>query len=136
MIRVTLILLLAFANSSAMAEWLEVGQSGFGNNESTTYVNPATIIKKGSLVTMWVLFDYSNVQTDDVKPYISVMTLTEFDCIGEQSRRLTYSNHSEKMGHGEITSSHDIETPKWQTILPNSVMETVWKYACGKWYTL
>ena len=125
--RVVLTMLLAVAGSSAAAEWVWLG----GNKIGIVYADPATIGREGSLVKMWDLMEYKATRTVGGKAYRSTRTHYEYDCGEGKSRLLDVIAYSEKMAGGEIVHK-DERTRDWRPNLPDSGIEKLWKYACGK----
>ena len=124
-----LLLLLASACSSAMAEWVKVGDSVV----ATPYADIATIRKNGDSVRMWVLDDYKNpVQVGSDPAFLSRKSQYEFDCKEGNLRQLTVSFHSENMGKGLVIYFHDNKSPQWEAVPPDSVAEGEWKIACDR----
>lgn len=119
MSRIIVMLLLAVVSSNAMAEWVKVG----GTDDMTCYVDPATIHKAGDTVEMWYLFDS--------KMGISTKTHGEFDCKGKRLRDVYLASYSGNMSAG--TEVVVINRPdQWDTVKPRTLIETLWKYACGE----
>lgn len=125
--RAALITLLAVASSGAAAQWVEVGS----NDNTTIYADPATIRKAGDLVKMWHLIDYTKARgIDGLKPYMSARALDEYDCKLARTRMLSIAVHSGNMGEGEVLGT-STDPGKWQPVLPDSLVETLWAFACG-----
>jgi hypothetical protein len=55
----------------------------------------------------------------------------EFDCKDNKLRMRSYIAYSEHMGNGEIVPN-DVVTNQWEPVIPGSIGEALWKYACGK----
>jgi len=126
--RLVITLLLAAFSGNAAAEWVKVSSS----ENSTTYVDSATISRSGTMVTMWSLLDYKTAQKlPSGKVYLSGMIQHEYDCQGERLRRLYYSLHSGQMGSGDILFTNSDEG-LWHQISPETAAEYSWKFACGK----
>jgi hypothetical protein len=134
--KLILMMLLAVVSSCAMAEWVEVTST----DEKTFYANPATIRKKGNMVKMWELVDVKpsgftksmQVFSESKEEFcMSTREQEEFDCKKEQTRTLYISTHSGNMGEGELISRSS-NPGKWEPIVPNSIDESLWKFACGK----
>ena len=123
-----LMMLLAVASSSAMAEWVKLGE----NETAATYADPATISKTGNLVKMWRLIDlHKAVSIASDKPFMSSKGQEEYDCEEERTRILALSFHSENMGGGEVVHS-EASPAKWEPVRARSIGETLWKFGCGK----
>ncbi|MCG6934219.1 MAG: hypothetical protein LJE57_11325 [Gallionella sp.] len=146
MLKIILVLLLSLASTSAIAEWLKV--SAIHSQDSPeiqiAYTDPATIHKDGNLVTMMVLVDhqsglskeaerrldslFSGFKKDIIKSW---KVQDEFDCKADRLRMLSYTAYTEHMGNGEIVPSN-VVTGEWEPVLPGSIGEALWKFACGK----
>jgi hypothetical protein len=135
-----LLMILAVVSSNAAAEWVEVVKAG----DDDYYADPSTILKSGNMVKMWELRnsnwsdEFKNLMKgleatfpDYRKTALSVKMQIEFDCKEQQTRTLFVYNYTGNMGLGEIIPS-TIDTDKWEPIVPDSVAEALWKYACGK----
>ena len=120
-----LAIFLLLLSSPAWAGWKSVGEDGAG----TTYVDLATIIRKGNTATMWSLFDYKDFQRMVEVGYFSQKTHAEYDCAAKQLRGLSLTLHADKMGQGKViyedTSPHD-----WEPVVPDTPSETLLKVAC------
>ncbi len=122
-----LILLLAVVSNGAAAEWVNVStdDSGF-----TIYADPSTIRKVGNRVKMWVLFDYRIATLDAGDKIMSKRKHEEYDCKKRQIRLLYLSKHSGRFTEGKVVYLNDIPYNKWMPIVPGSVLEDLWRYAC------
>ncbi len=123
-------LLLAFSGS-AWAGWVEIGSGGDGS--VIHYADPNTIRKNGSMVKMWELQDLVNAQVSQSsgKTYFSSKAQREHDCQDERTRILALSQHSGKMGRRDVIYSH-ADPSQWSPVPPGSILESLWKFACGK----
>lgn len=124
---VILMMLLAVASNSAMAEWVNVGS----NENVSIYVDPTTIQRAGNMAKMWHLFDFKYVKEDMGEPYLSTREQNEYDCKEEKYRRRATTQHSKNMGSGKAVYS-DSYTAKWKPVPPDSGIEIMWKFACLK----
>jgi hypothetical protein len=120
-------MLLAVVSSSALAEWVEIGH----NEDFVGYIDPSTIHRAGNMVKMWCLIDHKIVISKTGKTYISVMAQHEYDCRKDRARMLFSSLHSENMGKGKIVGSN-YSPDAWGSVPPLSIVETLWKFACGR----
>jgi len=143
--KLILMLLLSMVSSSAMAEWVKatVIHSQQSPEIQTAYVDPDTIQKNGNLVSMSVLVDHQSGLSKEVGGKIKAFFSSskgnikkswkvqdEFDCGKKKLRMLSYVAYSEHMGKGEIIPSPYV-TSVWESIVPESIGEALWKYACG-----
>jgi hypothetical protein len=127
--RLLLITLLVLSSGPAYAEWVAVG----GNDQigMTTYLNPDTIRRKGDLVKVWQLNDFKTVQTVDGNSFLSTKKQREFSCAEERTRVLAATQFSGNMGNGTVVSVNSNEQ-KWGPVVPESIGQTLWEFACGK----
>ena len=122
-------LLLIIASTTAMAEWIVLGES----NGITTYINLASIRKEGDIAKMWSLDDYKTSQDNgDGYKYFSGKSFNEYDCKKEKKRGMTLVNYSDNMGKGDVVYSQDYDNRPWHSIVPDTFGEGLWKAACGK----
>lgn len=141
-----LMMLLSLVGSSAMAEWMMV--ASIHSQESPeiqiAYTDPATIHKNGSLVDMVVLVDHQSGLSNGVESTLDKLFFRskgditrswkvqdEFDCKDKKLRMLSYTAYSEHMGNGEIVPN-DVVTNQWERVMPGSIGDALWKYACGQ----
>ena len=125
--KIILMILLAVVSNSAMAEWVSVA-----NNENTTiYVDPATIQRSGNMAKMWILTDFKTADKDMGEAYLSMKDQNEYDCKEVKVRRRASSQHSKNMGGGKVVYS-DSYTTRWKPVPPDSGIEIMWKFACLK----
>ena len=123
-----LMLLLAAASSSAMAEWVKVGS----NETDTLYVDPSTIRWNDDTAKMWAMNDFKVTQRlDERQPFKSEKVEYEYDCKLAQSRLLYFTSHTESMAEGEVVD-FNVVPGDWAPVSPNSGLEELWKIACGK----
>ncbi len=122
-----LILLLAAVSNGAAAEWVNVSTDDSG---STIYADPSTIRKVGNRVKMWVLFDYRKATLDAGDKIMSKKKHEEYDCKKKQIRLLYLSKHSGRFTEGKVVYLNDIPYNKWVPVVPGSVLEELWRYAC------
>jgi hypothetical protein len=96
----------------------------------TVYVDPDTIRRKGDLVKVWALTDYTTIQTVADTSFLSSKAQNEFDCAEERQRELAVTWFSGNMGNGNGVWTNSDETT-WRPVAPGSVGQGVWKFACG-----
>ena len=129
MTRLFLIALLVLSSGPAYGEWVAV--SGNDQGDVTVYVNPDTIRHKEEMVTMWVLFDLKTTRTVGDHSYLSIKGKEEYDCDGERSRTLSFTEFSGNMGRGSAVYSTSREG-SWVTVDPESVAQPLLRFACSK----
>jgi cellobiose-specific phosphotransferase system component IIB len=146
MTKIILMLILAGMSTSAMAEWVEVTaiHSQESPESQIAYVDPATVHKNGNLVNMVVLVDHqsglSKGMDNKIAKFFSMSkgditksweVQDEFDCKDKKLRMLSYIAYSEHMRSGDIVPN-DMVTGDWKPVIPGSIGDALWKYACGK----
>jgi hypothetical protein len=122
-----LMLLLSVGNSKTMAGWIDVG----GNDYSTIFADPSTILKVDNSVKMLSLYDTDIAQVVSEISFKSSKSLDEYDCKEKQSRTLAFYWYSGNMGEGYILYSNT-DVNNWNPVKPKSINEPLWKIACGK----
>lgn len=123
-----LILLLTTISSHAVAEWINISAN---SNVSTIYVDPATIQKSDGRTKMWILFDYRKAIIESDDKIMSIKKREEYDCNKSQARLLYISKHSGRFTEGKAVYVNDIPYNKWIPVIPSSISEDLWRYACS-----
>ena len=116
------------ASTSTWAGWSVIGSTG----NADVYVDSATIRQQDTLVKMWTLLDFNNIQQVAEGAYLSQAGQQEFDCDGDKYRTLSTSIYSGHMGGGQVVFSSDEPDAVWEPVAPGTVGEGFWKIACGK----
>jgi len=124
----SLLLLLWMNSGSAYAGWVSLGDTDSGTR---VYVDRSTLLSKGDLMTMWILYDFRSMRTVAGKSYLSTKTQGEYDCVQRRHRTLVDTGFSSIMGLGAVV--YNESSPReWASILPQSLGQKLWKFACGK----
>jgi|TARA_B110000495_G_scaffold83662_1_gene71950 hypothetical protein len=123
-----LILLLTTISSHAVAEWINISAN---SNVSTIYVDPATIQKSDARTKMWILFDYRKAIIESGDKIMSIKKREEYDCNKSQARLLYISKHSGRFTEGKAVYVNDIPYNEWIPVIPSSISEDLWRYACS-----
>ena len=123
-----LILLLTTISSHAVAEWINISAN---SNVSTIYVDPATIQKSDDRTKMWILFDYRKAIIESGDKIMSIKKREEYDCNKSQARLLYISKHSGRFTEGKVVYVNDIPYNEWIPVIPSSISEDLWRYACS-----
>jgi hypothetical protein len=125
--KIILAIVLAAISNSAIAEWTKIGHTA--NFKQYSY--DSGLRKNGSIVKMWSMADYNATQQISSKKYLSTMSQDEYDCKEERTRSLILTWYSDNMGKGDqVYSIHDPQ--QWEPNPPGSLIEDLWKVACGK----
>ncbi len=124
----SMILLLATISSHAVAEWINISTN---SNVSTIYVDPATIQKLDDRTKMWILFDYRKAIIESGDKIMSIKKREEYDCNKSQARLLYISKHSGRFTEGKAVYVNEIPYNEWIPVIPSSISEDLWRYACS-----
>lgn len=122
-----LMIVLAFANTSAMAEWIKLGSNG----SDTFYADPTTIIKSAYKVKMQTLHDYKTAIQIAGLAFLSSEVQEEYDCKKNQTRTLYFSFRSRNLGKGRKVYS-EADPHEWEPVRTGSIRETLLKFACKR----
>ena len=126
------VLAFIFLNSvPAHAEWRPITYAA-GSGGFTIYIDPATVLREGDLVTMLVLYDFRFVQAIKGISYLSATWQQQFDCAEHRSRHLSYKYHSDNGGNGKVMFAGDDEGRKWSLVAPKSAAAILWDVGCDK----
>jgi len=127
--KVILLMLLAIASHSAMAEWREIG----GNDSYTVYINPKIHWENGKMAKMWHLFDYKAMRSSNCHiDYISSIMQYEYDCKKWKFRSIYLSAHAKHMGRGEGSIVQTSPYPdQWEPVVSGSFGQVLFNTACG-----
>ena len=109
-----------------MAEWELAGFSASAN----AFVDVDTITKNGDLIKVWIM--YSDTEVDSTKNFRSLRSLQEIKCKNREYRILYESRHSGEIGGGQTVFAKNINEQNWTPIAPDSVAESIRKFACKK----
>ena len=130
MYKFILVTLLAIICGDVMADWVKIGTNG----NITTYVALPSTDKTDNIVKMWGLVDLKDPGKEEAgKSFLSAKALQEYDCQKTQVRKITLSFFSENMGSGNVVHTYmDAEKWKWAPVATGTLVESMWKMACGK----
>ena len=116
----------------AYAEWVDVTRDLEG---TTMYVNTEIIRRKGDIVEVLVLFDFSIARRHTAKGKISFVlsegNLEQFNCQEERFRVLDTTWFSENMGKGTLIDNLTAEGP-WHPLPRNNVGRRMLQFVCKK----
>ena len=119
--------LLLASSGPAYAEWVQIDKTYEG---MTTYIDPATMRRKGDLVKMWYMMDFFTERTIWGRTSLSAKAQGQYDCSEERLRKLAATYFAGNMGGGKVNHS-DADEAKWAPVAPGSVGEALWKAACS-----
>jgi hypothetical protein len=122
--------LLIMTCSVSWADW----KFSVESDTFTDYFDKSTIRRNGSIAKMWIMRDYSEVQTGSDESYKSAKILMSYNCRNETAAVASMIYYSESMGTGDPVWTGTIKE-RWlefSPISPGSVDKANWKIACGK----
>ena len=97
-----LITLLLLSRGPVYAEWVPIETQYQSPGLRTVYVDSATILREGHLVTMVILVDWTSMQGSrkGSSRFLSTKTQKQFDCVNKRLRLLAYTEFLRHMGTG------------------------------------
>ena len=120
--------MLTVISGSTMAEWTELGST----EEGVRFVDLSTIRKSGTVARMWSMTNYSTSPSVPTMPeFLSLQTLSEYDCESGKTRVIGSAFYSGQMGGGKSVYS-DTEPLDWRYAAPGTTYLAEWEIACGK----
>jgi hypothetical protein len=104
------------------AEWGAVERRYPVPGLQTLYIEPETLRREGSLVTLWQLLDFKWMQGNARGPsrFLSTKTHKEFDCAGKRLQLLAFTEFSRQMGTGIPVDGY-VDTGNWLPVEPESI---------------
>lgn len=130
MLRLALVLLMAFSGGSAVADWIKVTEASDG--KVSHYVDPSTMRRMGTLMQAVTLTDYQQPQViSQTQRFLSVKMQDEFNCANRSGRHLSLVALAGNMGTGPVVTTEIRPAPE-RVITPDSADDDMWKHVCGK----
>ncbi|MBH0178630.1 MAG: hypothetical protein HP491_12380 [Nitrospira sp.] len=131
--------LLALSGEPVDAGWVPVEKDDVDPGRQTVYLDPDTVIREESLVTVRQLTDYKwmqgNVGLGRFMPgphrFFSTMTRKQFDCGTKRVRLLAFTEFSGHMGTG-IAANGYVDQDAWLPVEPESINHALWEWACTR----
>ncbi len=104
------------------------------NTGSTSYHDKSSIRRSGVSVKMWMMTDFSSAQTSGGRKYKSSKRFVDYNCAEETFALISVVNYSGSMGEGGVVRSMTWQEREleWEPLVPGTVVEAMWKIACGK----
>lgn len=120
--------------SVSWAKWGLCSISGEGDEEIFHYCDKSTIRKNGAISRMWVLKDFSSMQTQSGDRYMSSKEFRAYNCREETVALISITWYLGAMGEGNVVWSKTWQEREWlwEPVAPGTAGETKWKFACGK----
>ena len=124
-----LIFLFVFIPNLSFAEWTLIYESSDSRSKYYANLLDIKVNKKFSKLRLWTIEDFNLLQEVASYKYLSVKSVTEFDCKNSKIRIMGYSLYEENMAKGEIIFSKG--TPfEWQEINKDTMNEKYLDIAC------
>ncbi len=115
-----------------MAEWTLIEF----NDETMVYADVKTKQKLGNKVKMWILYDFIHpkISAAENQPYLSLVTLDEYDCVNATKKLLVGSMYKENMQKGKNigTITFKVNETIHEPIIPNTLEAASFEKACRK----
>ncbi len=121
-------------NSGAVhGEWVAVEKTYPVPGLQTVYVDPSTLLRKDSFVTLWQLTDYRWMQGGprSTPRFLSTKTQKQIDCRAKRVRLLAFIEFPLRMGVGKPDYEH-VDKETWLPVASGSINEILWKVACER----
>ncbi len=123
-------LTLTLISTHTMAEWTKIVESD-DEGGYTAYADMDSYRKSGDRVRMWILLDYKTEQNTTGVNFLSKTIRRDYDCKGNHLRTLAFKLFSWNMERGSLVRSYN-QPRNWEIVQPESMDETVWKFACNQ----
>ena len=111
------------------AEWVRVDTIEL--SQATVYADLSSLVRKGSLVRMWALFDFKTERRlHHGGPSVSSnKNEYEYNCAEKRQRLLASTWFSGNMASGDIVDRLATAQP-WQPVSPEGPEHSLWSAAC------
>jgi hypothetical protein len=120
-----LLILLALASSAAWAEWRHVPAAD--TKYSRVYIDPATLERTGSVVTLHELRNYSKTWIYGER---SSTARSEYDCTGERHRIRQLVLYVGEQSAGGVIHTLEFDEVEWEPVALGSVERAVLDEVC------
>lgn len=114
------------------ADW--VALSTASDKRSLLLADAESLHVEGALVEMWQMETISPVWTPDKTDGSDVRSykrLLQFDCKKRRYALVSYNEYELAWGSGKLVNSSTISNLRFSPITPETIGETLYKYACG-----
>jgi len=121
-------LVTSISSASATEQRWTVLDTGEGQS---LYIDGSTISRSGTLLKLWTLMDFTDVQIESGDSYLSSIGQWEYNCLNRTSRQVFHAIYSGSMGRGKPVWSGGLKKA-FQPIIPGTAGELVYLVACPK----
>jgi hypothetical protein len=125
--------LLALMSGPTYAEWVAIGEQYQSPGLQTVYIDPDSIQREGSRVTLSAMIDWTWMQGNrSPTRFYSTRMTKQFDCAEQLVRSLAATDFYGHMGTGQVIGGggHTSEG-HWMIVEPRSLNQGLWEAACG-----
>ena len=127
--KLLLVLLLSALTASAHAEWTRIESP---SKAFVVYVENDTLVKPDpNSAKLWHLVDYTEPQSLDGRPFLSIKARDEYDCDRGMRRDLMHLWHFGNMADGTMLKAA-YKPASWTTPAAGSVEEALMRLVCPK----
>ena len=127
--KMLLVLLLSALTASAHAEWTRIE---YPSKAFVVYVENDTLVKTDpNSAKLWHLVDYTEPQSLDGRPFLSIKARDEYDCDRGMRRDLMHLWHFGNMADGTMLKAA-YKPASWTTPAAGSVEEALMRLVCPK----
>jgi len=115
------------------AAWVALDQHYQSPGLQTVYIDPDSICRDGSFVTLWQLTDYQWKQGNIIgsRRVFSTKTRKQFDCLNHRLRLLSYTDYLGHMGTLRPADGY-VDQDVWIPVRPGSIDQALYDGVCGK----
>lgn len=119
--------LLMLFTTSAQARWVPVTRDGdAGADLFRTYIDPASVLRKGEHVTLKVLMNYRERTEEGIASAVGV---SEFDCLNDRVRSRSVTAYGDPDGKGKVIRDFK-SVGAWANVQPGTINEALLESAC------
>lgn len=134
-----LIVLVLLIDQPVFAGWVAVEKDYLNPGIRTVYIDPDTISREGTSVTVWQLTDYRMMQGSVVfgsfmmspHRFFSTKTHKHIDCETNRVRLLSFTEYLRHMGAGTASNGY-VDSDRWLPIEPETINYALWELVCAK----
>lgn len=125
-----LLLYFLLYSSCANAAWIYLDEDA--SKGEVIYVDPSSRERNGDVVTVMVLHNYTKRPVPfENKVYRSSITFSENDCKKKLTRLYMMTAQTNLNARGDIVFSTVDMDARWRRVVPTSLTESEFNYACG-----
>ena len=120
------------------ASWVAVEKDYLDPGLRAVYIDPDTLTRDGTSVTVWQLTDYRMMQGSigfgpfmmSPHRFFSTTTRKHIDCETKRVRLLSYTEFLYHMGTGRASNGY-VDTDAWLSIEPDTINHALWELLCS-----